>query len=662
MAGIFILMFALYDELIIAFGLGFGINIYKILLAIAAGAFITLLGCLPKNRKIAFTLQAAIATLYMLFSVSQYIYYKIFSTPYILASLSGAGDVLQFFQIIINQILKNWFAVALYFAQIILLFTVYRKYFLRTKTPTPRFAAAGNAVLMAAMIAVPVTIAMFTGNDVNSPKHLLLYDFLPNASLKTYGAVPTLALDFKYNILGLSTEYDDTPSLDNLQVDVFLSVPDGGGDPDTSDDPDASVTPVVYGNNVMDSIDWKLDETNSVYLEMNNYFSSQTPTSQNEYTGLFEGYNLVFIVAEGFSGAVIDPELTPTLYKMSTEGFVFNNFYTPIWSVSTSDGEFIATTGLLPKSGVWSYTEIADNYMPFAFGNQFSKLGYLSLAFHNHTYTYYNRHLSYPNMGYTYYAKGNGLDVTDQWPESDLEMIDLTAPMFAYEDNFNIYYLTVSGHLEYNFTGNNMSYIHRSEVEHLDYSSNVKAYIACQLELEYALESLIAQLDDAGSLENTVFVLSGDHYPYGLTNEECAELMGVDSIETTFQLYENTLLLWSASMEEPVIVNKYCSSLDIAPTVANLFGLEYDSRLYIGTDILSDSPALVMFNDRSFITDKIMYNAGAKRVTLLDASMTDEELQEHLTQYSSIVRNKFTYSGKIIEHDYYYYLFNTNLN
>ena len=388
---------------------------------------------------------------------------------------------------------------------------------------------------------------------------------------------------------------------------------------------------------------------------MNEFFSQREPTTMNEYTGMFEGKNLILLTAEAFSGYVIDPELTPTLYKLSTEGFVFNHFYTPIWYVSTSDGEFVETTGLIPKSGTWSYTKIAKNYMPFAFGNQFGALGYKTYAFHNHTYTYYHRDRSYPVMGYTYYGVGNGLDIEQTWPESDVEMIEETVDYYldGSGDPFHIYYMTVSGHLPYSYGDNKMSTKHRELVKDLDYSAAVKAYIACQIELDRALELLIQKLDEAGELENTVIALGPDHYPYGLEPSEYNELCG-KKMTDPFTRYENTFILWSGDMTEPVEVDTYCSSLDIAPTLANLFGLPYDSRLYIGTDIFAPEPNYVIFSDKSFINDKIMYNAGSGTVTpLVDEDITPEYVKECIEYVSEL----YTNSGNIIEKDYYGYLF-----
>ena len=213
--------------------------------------------------------------------------------------------------------------------------------------------------------------------------------------------------------------------------------------------------------------------------------------------------------------------------------------------------------------------------------------------------------------------------------------------------------MTVSGHLQYTFADNAMSTKNKDLVSGLNYCSAVRAYIACQIELDRALELLLSELEAAGELENTVIALGADHYPYGLEDNEYEELAGKD-LSLPFSRFENTFILWCGDMEEPVYVDKYCSSLDIAPTLANLFGLPYDSRLYIGTDIFAPEPNYVIFNDRSFINDKIMYNARNRTVTLLvDEDITDEYIKECIEYVDEL----FTNSANIIDKDYYGYLF-----
>ena len=106
-------------------------------------------------------------------------------------------------------------------------------------------------------------------------------------------------------------------------------------------------------------------------------------------------------------------------------------------------------------------------------------------------------------------------------------------------------------------------------------------------------------------------------------------------------------------MKKPIVIDKPCSSLDMVPTISNLFGLAYDSRLYMGKDILSDSDPLVIFSNRSFITDKVMYNSKTKEITKL----TEEELPtDYISTMNKIVNNKFLISESILDEDYYSYI------
>jgi phosphoglycerol transferase MdoB-like AlkP superfamily enzyme len=390
------------------------------------------------------------------------------------------------------------------------------------------------------------------------------------------------------------------------------------------------------------------NEKNEVKLDMHKYFAATKPTNQNEYTGVFKGDNLILITAEAFSPYAISPELTPTLYKMSTQGFVFKNFYNPIWGVSTSDGEYVACTGLIPKTGIWSFYRSGRNDMPFALGNQFKKLGYKAKAYHNHTYTYYKREISHPNMGYDFKAVGNGLEISKTWPESDLEMIEATAEEYIGQQPFHTYYMTVSGHMMYNFDGNYMAKKNKAFTEHLTYSDEAKAYIACNLELEFAMKALIDKLEAAGIADKTVIAISPDHYPYGLSRAAIDELAG-HKLEGNFELYKSTFILWKKGME-PIIVEEPCSSLDINPTISNLFGLAYDSRLMMGGDILSDKSPLVIFSNNSWITDVAKYNSLTNTAISIEGSSADVD---YVNEMNKIVAKKVRYSAKILETDYY---------
>lgn len=196
-----------------------------------------------------------------------------------------------------------------------------------------------------------------------------------------------------------------------------------------------------------------------------------------------------------------------------------------------------------------------------------------------------------------------------------------------------------------------MSSLHREEVAGLPYSNEGKAYIACNIELDLALEYLIEELDAAGKLENTVICLSADHYPYGMEIANLEELAG-KPLENTLDIFRNYLILWNSEMET-VTVEKPACSQDVLPTLLNLFGFTYDSRLYAGRDILSDSAPLVIFSDRSFITDRVLYHKTTGHTEWTDGMEPDEE---YLDVIKKQVRGLYNYTAGILNNDFYRYV------
>ena len=114
---------------------------------------------------------------------------------------------------------------------------------------------------------------------------------------------------------------------------------------DTSAPSDEQPKPTEYNKMDIDFETLIANETDSEIKAMHEYFSSRTPTAKNEYTGMFEGKNLILLTLEGFTNKCIDPVLTPTLYKMASEGFIFENFYNSLWGGSTASGEYAVTSG-----------------------------------------------------------------------------------------------------------------------------------------------------------------------------------------------------------------------------------------------------------------------------------------------------------------------------
>lgn len=627
----------------------------------AVAAMLLYVLCSVFSQRVNRVLELIVCYGLLIFYASQLIYNYKFHFFYSAYSMGNGGQVLEFWRVILHALWVKAVPLLLMLLPAVLL-SIYGRVFARSRIGSrlrrAYFAAGALALHMAIVLLLPAF-----GHAPMSPYDLYHETNDLSKGALQLGLLPAFRLDVHRLIFGFDGGELVTPEEPSSLSSEPTQIP--------SDEPMPSETESVPAPTVLPEYDaaeynvLELDfaalaegEENETVRSLHEYFAMQTPTKKNEKTGMFAGCNLIFITAEGFSYLAIDPELTPTLYRMQTEGMQFSEFYTAYWGVSTSDGEYVNLTGTIPKSGTWSFYDTAENAMPLTMVQQLKREGYSAYAFHDHSYTYYHRDKSHPNLGYIFKAVGNGLEITEQWPESDVEMIDVSTADFVSQEPFHVYYMTVSGHLPYSFdeSDNAIAAKNSALVEELPYSEPVRAYLACQIELDRAMELLLQRLEEAGVLENTVIVLTADHYPYGLSIEEQSELAGHE-LDPHFEIYRNALLIYKKGMA-PETVTRRCSALDILPTLSNLFGLDFDSRLYMGQDIFSDAAPFLLFSDRSWITEDGSYYTIGEELTLFgDKEITPEEIE----YYNNIVANKFLVSQWILEEDYWRVLFGDNL-
>lgn len=628
-------LFSLFTSLIIYLVLSFFTGSFLKVLSIGANAILAILFC------------------------SQLIYYKIFLTFYSLFSAQKGGQVLEFIPEIVAYSQENIFWLLLLLLPLVLSIVFYKRIkikFINNYTKTTIWKQKAYIILMSILIFFGTIISIQNGDrGENSPYEMYYVFNHPIYSVMDLGLLTTFRLDVKRSVFGFEDDNsENATSTDETSNSESNSLPDitpktTNSTSNSNITPDATPTnPSEYNVLDIDFDELNKNTSDKNIISLNNYFKKLQPTAKNDYTGKFKDYNLILITAEGFSRFAVDKNVTPTLYMMSTEGFNFTNFYNPVWGVSTSDGEYVATTGLIPKSGVWSMLKSGSNAMPFVMGNQLKSLGYKTVAFHNHSYKYYGRDISHPNMGYIYKGVGNGLDVKKTWPESDLEMMEKSINDYIDSSKFHAYYMTVSGHLRYNFTGNFIAKKNKPLVDNLPYSEAGRAYMATQIELDRAMKYLLQKLEEKGVAQKTLIVISADHYPYGLKKEDLDNLAGHE-VENNFELYKSSLIIYSKGMT-PQKIERPVSSLDIIPTISNLLGLDFDSRLFMGIDCFSDTPPLVIFSNRSFICDSGKYNAYTKVITPNNGKTLDKTYQSEI---SNKINDKFHYSAKILDTNYY---------
>ena len=640
------MFFIIYEEIIFSISVFNSIKSsgYIILLSAMFAVILNLLTSI--KRKISILLSYIFMIIIIGIFIAQFIYYNIYQAIIsFYSATNAAGQILQFSTTILETAINKWYIMVLFVLPIIGLIILHRKDKVKFENVKLQQKLITIIIGLIAQITALICIISTNTNEIYSSRNLYYNVNAPTISANKFGILTTMRLDLKRLLFGFEER--------NTLVT-------GEGTLVKQENIDREIGNKEIQFNSLD-IDWNNlinNETNPNITSIYEYMSKQEPSKKNEYTGMFEGKNLIVFVAEAFTDLAIDENITPTLYKLYSEGFQFDNLYTPLFPVSTADGEYMTDTSLIPKEGTWSLEKVEKNYMPYSYANVFEKLGYSSQAYHNHTATYYNRHKYLKGMGYDLYlAKGNGLEKKmnlNNWPSSDLEMIDVTTSDYLkeWEEKFLTYYMTVSGHLQYTPNENKIVEKNWNYVETLDYSEKAKGYLASQIELDRAVELLIKRLEEAGKLEDTVILISGDHYPYGLTLDEVNEL-SKEKRDDTFEKHHSTALIWNSEMKEPIKVEKISSSLDLLPTMLNLFGVEFESRLLMGRDILSDSDSLVIYSNRSFITKYGKYEALTNKFEPFGELDEGFDVDTYIRNINNVIYNKYQMSKLILDNDFY---------
>ena len=671
---VFFPLLFVYLELVLHLHMGTNMKYFIIYLLFSLS-----MGCLfsaitmPFKRKVNRVLVKVLASVVSLIYIIEMIAKKILQNYYPFSTLGLATEnhLTDYLDVIVSTVVRSIPIILVMLIPVIFLFVLGDRVLLFPRTDV-RFAGVLAGLAVVFHLLALGTVHLPWGGDL-TPAQLYKVDTNLDEQVEQLGLVTMLRLDIKHIFVPAGTLLDD--DFENLPVVGPSEQPSA---PAESGDPEGSPTPVIDTSpNVMDvDLEAVANSTDNGDIQwLAKYFNSKTPTNKNEYTGMFEGYNVIFFTLEGFSGYAIDEELTPTLYKLTHEGFVFENYYTALHYTSTSGGEFQNLMGLYPKDGNPSSMkrtgELGTNCY-FSLAQQLGRLGYNNLGYHANS-NMYGRLDSHTNLGYTWKQEGSGLQLElnssgkAYWPQLDTYMVDVSVGDYINGDQpFNIYYLTISGHMPYSW--NHAASQHRDLVSDLPYSETTQAYLATVIEVDRALEDLIEKLDAAGKLDTTLIVATADHVPYfnvetleelsGQTFGSSEDLEYLRESEINVDVYRNALIMWSASMEEPVYVDKVCCQVDILPTISNLLGLEYDSRMLSGSDILSDSEGQVIFHSRSWLTDRGYYDRYTQQFTPAQGvTMTAEEQEAYVDAMKSQVSNKLSCSELIIENDFYDYVF-----
>ena len=420
-------------------------------------------------------------------------------------------------------------------------------------------------------------------------------------------------------------------------------------------------TEVTDYSRIIDDTAWETaqeTEKNTDYKTLNSYFMSKEITSKNDYTGLFKGKNLVILMIESGSNVLKDyPEYFPKFAKLYNNGWSWENAFSPRNACSTGNNEMTSLTSLYTINNTCTINTYKDNTYFEAIFNLFNNANYKTSSYHDYTDHFYYRTIYHPNMGSQNYYDVSRLGIKlgseyQPWP-SDVEFVEKAVPHFTNEDKYMAWLTTVSSHMTYknsSKTGDMYLDLYKDE----DWDTAAKRYMSKLKIVDNAIGELLQELEDNGKLEDTVIMLFADHYPYGLSNDAFAQIAKYDT-SSNGDTDRTPFIIYNPSLEAKKF-DDYTTFVNILPTLANLFALDYDPRLYGGTDLLSDSyEGIVVFADGSWRTDKAYYDATKSKINYIGA---DKYTDEEIISINTKVKNEMKMDNLAIKTNYFAYLEN----
>lgn len=401
------------------------------------------------------------------------------------------------------------------------------------------------------------------------------------------------------------------------------------------------------------------NETDDTMKAVSNYFINKTITDKNDYTGMFKDKNLIVIMMESANDIFINQEYYPNFYKLYSEGWSWDNNYSPRNSCATMNNEFSGMTSLYSIYNTCTASKYKNNSYFESIFNLFNKQKYVTFSSHDYTEAYYPRSTIHKNMGSGEYYGVQKLGISysneyknwandDEFMEAVLKIIDKKT---SNNEHFMTWLTTVSSHQPYSVDSIQGDKFYNMTKD-TGYSSDVRKYMSKLKILDDGLGVLLRGLKDRGILDDTVIVLYGDHYPYGISKEHLNEVLEYDT-EEDMNAEQVPFVIYNSTVEAKKF-DQYTFYLNILPTLANLFDLDYDPRYYLGTDLFSnDAESLTVFADGSWKNEIGYYNAKKNKIKYYtDKTYTTEELNKINNEIST----KVNISSTVIKENYFEHL------
>ncbi len=421
-------------------------------------------------------------------------------------------------------------------------------------------------------------------------------------------------------------------------------------------DPDPDTKPVEDKTRKIKTARWEELmnlESNSRIKKIDEFLLSTTVTPRNDFTGTFKGKNLIYVMVEAMDLVAIDEKLTPTLYRLTQEGWYFDNYYAPIASCATGESEFMSMVSLIPSTTVCTPNSYYKNDFSPALMNLFKKAGYSTNSYHSYSDKFYPRSELHIQYGSEKFYNNDELDIKKLlgWP-SDINLFEESMKLILQQEKpFMSFIITAAMHLPYDIDstlGNR--YLAEVRAVYPNHPIEIQRYISKAMDFDRAVEKMIKILDDAGELDDTVLIFFADHHPLKMNTGYLFDATQQVDRRKGLNRDLSPMIIYNPKLT-PTVHSMPGSTMDLAPTVANLFDLEFDPRLYMGVDLFSDADKIVIFPSGSWRTVVGEYSAPRSKFTPYDEENT--YTTEEIALINQRVRNQFAVSEEIYKTNYF---------
>ena len=276
------------------------------------------------------------------------------------------------------------------------------------------------------------------------------------------------------------------------------------------------------------------DQAKKDFLE---YFKDTKDTAEtNEYTKIFEGKNVIVIHGESMMTNAIGLEfnrqpVTPTLNKLSQDGMYFSNFYSQVSVGTSSDAELTFNTSLMPTKSGTAFVSYSDRTY-IGIPTLLKEKGYYTFSMHANNADFWNRRAMHKKLGYDkFYSKvdyevtkentiGLGLSDKEFFHQSVEKIKEINeknekwyGTLIMLTNHTPFAYIEKYGDFPVDIKETIINEEQEEEEISYPYMEGTKLgnYFKSLHYADEALGEFIEELDENGLLDNTVFVLYGDH-------------------------------------------------------------------------------------------------------------------------------------------------------